>query len=162
MYYFGGQLDFKSEGNNILYYYYEGTRIKSTTLMNAATKQTKPATKMNKMDINKAQNKMSHISKVALCVTLKTINMETTGVLQSCEGCAVAKTKVKDIPKILTYKADHSAEQLCINISGPYKKSIIGNNFGHWSLMNIVGKVEIILLLENVIWLQRSHLLWLN
>ena len=69
--------------------------------------------------------------------------MEITGVLQSCEGCAVAKAEVKDIPKILTYKADHLVEQLSIKIIGPYKKSIIGNNFGHWSLMNTVGKLKL-------------------
>lgn len=96
MYYFGGQLDFKSEGNNILYYYYyyEGTRIKSTTLMNA-TKQTKPTTKINKMDINKAHNKISHISKVVLHVTIKQLTWRSLEFFSPVRGVQLQRQKLR-------------------------------------------------------------------
>jgi hypothetical protein len=43
------------------------------------------------------------------------------------------KAKTKAIPKFSTNKAEKPGEQLCVDISGPYKKSIIGNSF--WAIV---------------------------
>ena len=53
------------------------------------------------MDINEAHEKCEHIGNAALHTPLKTINTEATGVLISCEGCALAKAKNKAIPNTL-------------------------------------------------------------
>ena len=128
----GGQLEFMSKGSDVLYYY-EGVRTEPTTVMTAATKQTEPTVGVNKMDINEAHDKFGHIGEAALKATLKTIGLGTTGVLRSCEGCAVAKAKTKSIPKVAANKAEKPGERLCTDIGGPYKKSIIGNSF--WALV---------------------------
>ena len=128
----GGQLEFVSKGSDVLYYY-EGVRTEPTTVMTAATKQVEPTVNITKMDINEAHDKFGHIGEAALKATLKTIGLGTTGVLRSCEGCAVAKAKTKAIPKVAANKAEKPGERLCTDISGPYKKSIIGNSF--WALV---------------------------
>jgi hypothetical protein len=104
-----------------------------TTIMTAATNQVELTAKLTKMDINKAHDKFGHIGEVALRATLKVIGLGTTGVLWSCEGCAIMKAITKAIPKFSTNKAEKPGEQLCADISGPYKKSIIGNSF--WALV---------------------------
>ena len=86
-------------------------------------------TKQIKIDINKAHDKFGHIGEVALRATLKMLNIEATGSLTPCEGCALAKaSKAKAVPKFSTTRATHAGERLCTDISGPYKKSIIGSN----------------------------------
>ena len=64
---------------------------------------------------------------------MKTLNIEVTGSLTPCEGCAFAKAKAKAVPKFSTTRATHAGERLCTDISGPYKKSIIGSNY--WVLV---------------------------
>ena len=127
-----GQLDFKSNGKEALYYF-KGKRQESSNVMYADTQPARPVPSKTRMDINEAHDKFGHIGEAALRATLKTINTEATGVLRSCEGCALAKAKNKALPKISMNKAEKPGERLCTDISGPYKKSIIGNNF--WVLV---------------------------
>ena len=127
----GARLDFTSSEHNVLYYY-KGKRVE-TTAMSISTEPEKHVTEVTKMDINEAHDKFGHIGQAALCATLKAINIQTTGVLRSCEGCSIAKARTKNLPKISMNKAEHPGERLCTDISGPYKKSIIGNNF--WALV---------------------------
>jgi hypothetical protein len=61
------------------------------------------------------------------------LNVEVTGSLTPYEGCALAKAKAKAVPKFSTTRATHAGERLCTDISGPYKKSIIGSNY--WVLV---------------------------
>ena len=89
--------------------------------------------KDNKIDINDTHDRFGHIGEAALRATLKTINFQATGVLISCEGCAMAKAKTKAIPKTAQNMAEKPGESLCTDISGPYKKSIIGSNY--WILI---------------------------
>lgn len=127
-----GQLDFKSNEENALYYF-KGTRKDQTKVMYTETEQTTPTTVQTRMDINEAHDKFGHIGEAALRATLKSTGIEATGVLRSCEGCALAKARTKAIPKFSTHRAEKPGERLCTDISGPYKKSIIGNNY--WVLV---------------------------
>ena len=54
--------------------------------------------KMEKININNGHDHSGHIDESALRTTLKTINFQATGILKSCEGCALAKVKTKAIP----------------------------------------------------------------
>jgi len=85
------------------------------------------------MDINVAHDKFGHTSEAALRATLKSIGIETSGALQPCEGCALAKAKSKAVPKVATNKATMAGERLGADISGPYKKSIVGSTY--WILV---------------------------
>ena len=116
-----------SNEENVLYYI-KGTRKDQTKILYAHTEQTTTTTVQTWMDINKAHNKFGPIGKAALGTTLRTTSIEATGVLYSCERCALAKARTKAIPKISMHKAEKPVERLCKDISGPYKKSIIGNN----------------------------------
>ena len=138
-------IDFRSETNGVLYYF-RGKRAigeashaamttstvtnkdDNTTPDNKTTNQ-----KLEKIDINDAHDRFGHIGEAALRATLKTINFQATGVLKSCEGCAMAKAKTKAIPKTAQNRAEKPGERLCADISGPYKKSIIGSNY--WILI---------------------------
>jgi hypothetical protein len=66
--------------------------------------------------------------------------METTGVLHPCNGCLKAKAKSKGVPKITSNKATQCGEQLCADISGPYKKSLIGNDYWILVVDDFTGK----------------------
>ena len=59
------------------------------------------------------------------------LNVEVTGSLTPCEGCALSKAKAKAVPKFSTTRATHAGERLCTEISGPYKslslEAIIGS-----------------------------------
>ena len=90
-------------------------------------------TKCVVLDINTAHNIYSHIGEAALHSTLKAINVGVTGKLQTCEGCSLAKAKAKSVSKISTVMAAEPGKRLCIDISGPYKKSIICSNY--WILV---------------------------
>jgi hypothetical protein len=130
-------IEFKSEGKELLYYF-EGTRDLGTTetVMTSTTITQPPVitpAKKIKIDINEAHDKFGQIGEVALQATLKMLNIEVTGSLTPCEGCAFAKAKAKAVPKFSTTRATHAGERLCTDISGPYKKSIIGSNY--WVLL---------------------------
>ena len=73
-----------------------------------------------KMDINYAHGIYGHLSAAALRSTLKTINVEATGSLLACEGCALAKAKAKGVPKLTTTMATYAGERIYADISGPY------------------------------------------
>ncbi len=90
----------------------------------------KTTKKPTQIDINEAHDKYGHMSKASLRAMLKYLGIEPTGKIQSCEGCAlVAKAKAKAVPKVMTLKASTPAELLYMDISGPYKKSLIGSNY---------------------------------
>jgi len=84
-----------------------------------------------KKKVNHAHGIYGHIGEAALRTTLKTINVDVTGSLLACEGCALAKAKAKGVSK-LTSTVATAGERLYADISGPYKKSVIGNNY--WCL----------------------------
>jgi hypothetical protein len=68
----------------------------------------KPTPKKS-MDIKVAHG---HTSEAALRATLKSIGIETSGALQPCEGCALAKAKSKAVPsKVATNKATMAGER---------------------------------------------------
>ena len=130
-------IEFKSEGKELLYYF-EGTRDLGTieTVMTSTTTTQPPViipTKQIKIDINEAHDKFGHIGEVALRATLKTLNIEVTGSLTPCEGCAFAKARLR--PK--QYQSSLQQEQLmqvsvCVLTSaGPIKslslEAIIGS-----------------------------------
>jgi hypothetical protein len=52
---------------------------------------------------------------------------------RQCEACAYAKAKAKGVSKTTQMKANKKGERLFLDISGPYKMSIIGNKF--WVLV---------------------------
>ncbi len=85
------------------------------------------------ININLAHNVYGHIGKAALWATLKSIDVHPTGNLKACEGCAKAKARAKAICKTSHIKATEPGERLFTDISGPYKKSIIGSNY--WCLV---------------------------
>ena len=85
------------------------------------------------LDINTAHDIYGHIEEAALRTTLKSLNVELTGKLLLCEGCALAKAKARKVSKMSHTKAEHAGERLYVDISGPYKKSIIGSDY--WVLV---------------------------
>ena len=90
------------------------TPVKTTT--DSATSGTP-----KKMDINYAHGIYGHIGEAALRSMLKTINVEATGSLLACKGCALAKAKAKakGVPKLATTVATYAGERIYDNISGP-------------------------------------------
>jgi Reverse transcriptase (RNA-dependent DNA polymerase)/gag-polypeptide of LTR copia-type/Zinc knuckle len=52
---------------------------------------------------------------------------------KSCEACAYSKAKAKGVSKTSSNKAVQKGERLFMDISGPYKMSVIGNKF--WVLI---------------------------
>jgi hypothetical protein len=81
------------------------------------------------MNINEAHGKFGHVSEQALRATLQTINVQPTGTLRSCDACAMAKAKATKVSKISSKRATIPGERLFVDISGPYKKSIVGSNY---------------------------------
>ena len=81
------------------------------------------------IDINDAHDKYGHIGEAALRATLKSIGLEPTGTLLACSGCAQAKARAKNIPKFTSLKSTSPGERMYTDISGPYKKSLIGSNY---------------------------------
>jgi hypothetical protein len=81
------------------------------------------------MDINEAHAKYGHISEKALRATMQLVEVKPTGKLRSCDGCAMAKAKATKVSKISTTRATIAGERLFVDISGPYKKSIVGSNY---------------------------------
>ena len=93
----------------------------------------KATPKKKTIDINFAHDVYGHIGEAALRATLKSIDVHPTGNLRACEGCAKAKARAKAICKTSHIKATEPGERLFTDISGPYKKSIIGSNY--WCLV---------------------------
>jgi hypothetical protein len=89
----------------------------------------KPKKTPQDIDINDAHDKYGHIGEAALRATLKSIGLEPTGTLLACSGCAQAKARAKNIPKFTSLKATSPGERMYTDISGPYKKSLIGSNY---------------------------------
>ena len=58
---------------------------------------------------------------------MKSLGINITGLIDACEGYAIAKTKAKNVPKVTMNKATQPGKCLFTDISGPYKKSILGN-----------------------------------
>ena len=71
---------------------------------------------------------------------MKSLDIKMTGVMYICEGCALAKAKAKSVPKMTMSKATQPGERLCKDISGPYKKSILGNDYWILVVDDYIGK----------------------
>ena len=138
-------LDFISNGTDVLYYY-KGIRATTDSVMalETSTENENPKTskgdetmskaeKPKTIDINVAHDRFGHIGEAALRATLKSLSMNATGTIKICEGCVLAKAKAKGVPKVTLNKAIQPAERLYTDISGPYKKSIVGSNY--WILV---------------------------
>jgi len=146
---YDNELTFSCEDQGVLYYFKGKRTLQSETVLSihdSTTNRTPDPTPTNtktvtqlptanstkkptQIDINEAHDKYGHISEASLRATLKSLGIEPTGKIQSCEGCALAKAKAKAVPKITTLKASTPAERLYVDISGPYKKSLIGSNY---------------------------------
>jgi hypothetical protein len=94
----------------------------------------KNTSKFNKViDINDAHELFGHISDGPLKTLLRERNYVIIGDRRSCEACAYAKAKAKGVSKSPSKPADTKGERLFIDISGPYKKTVKGNQF--WVLV---------------------------
>jgi hypothetical protein len=92
-----------------------------------------PTSKFSTLDINTAHDIYGHVSEQALRDTFKSINTQLTGTLRTCEGCSLAKAKAKKVSKLSTTKSTVAGERIFVDISGPYKKSIVGSDY--WVLV---------------------------
>ena len=82
-------LDFKCDHSDVLYYF-QGTRgiyPGGSDILYAEV----ITTKLTSMDINEAHAKYGHIGEVAWRATMKSLGIKMTGVMYTCEGCALAK-----------------------------------------------------------------------
>ena len=86
----------------------------------------------NKIDINDAHDKFGHVRCKMLKRTAEKAGCILEGNSVLCEACSLAKARAKHVPKALKIKATKKGERLCINMSGPCKKSIAGNEC--WAL----------------------------
>ena len=130
------KVTFSCEGGGVLYYLraLRTTTTKTDVAMFLMQKQTVMFTaRRTPLDINTAHDIYGHIGEAALRTTLLSLNVELTGKLLSCESCALAKAKAKKVSKISTTKATYAGERLYLDISGPYKKSIVGSDY--WVLV---------------------------
>ncbi len=76
--------------------------------------------------------------------------------MYTCEGCAlVVKAKAKSVPKMAMSKATQPGERLCTDISGPYKKSILGNDYWILVVDDYTGKSWVSLVRRSHSLLQR-------
>ena len=131
------EIIFTCENDSVLYYLlehrvcYANVAMSTQTIRNSMEKN-KPA-KLQALDINSAHDIYGHIGEAALHSTLKAVGINASGSLKTCEGCSLAKAKAKPVSKLSTVKATDPGERLCVDISGPYKKSIIGSTY--WILV---------------------------
>lgn len=94
----------------------------------------KGSSKFNKViDINDAHELFGHISEGPLKTILREMKYVIIGDRRSCEACAYAKAKAKGVSKTPSKPAETKGERLYIDISGPYKKTVKGNQF--WVLV---------------------------
>ena len=85
------------------------------------------------IDINDAHELYGHVSEGPLRSILARNNYIVKGTKKTCEPCAYAKAKAKSVSKTASIKATEKGERLYIDISGPYKKSLIGSKY--WILV---------------------------
>jgi hypothetical protein len=81
------------------------------------------------VEINEAHEMLGHVGEKCLRETSKLFGWKLTGNLQVCAGCAAAKAKARAVPKMTQEKATTPGERLFIDISGPYAKSAVGNQY---------------------------------
>jgi hypothetical protein len=105
----------------------EGTKQAPAAQQNVRRTPTK--TSSQSINIIEAHDKYGHIGETALRATLKSLSVTVTGTLKSCEGLALAKAKAKKVPKTTLLKSTAPGERMYTNISGSYKKSLIGSNY---------------------------------
>jgi hypothetical protein len=88
------------------------------------------------IDINDAHELYGHLNYGVLKPLLELrryVIYEKGANKKQCEACAYAKAKAKGVSKTSLIKADEKGERLFMDISGPYKMSVIGNKF--WVLI---------------------------
>ena len=58
-----------------------------------------------------------------------------SGIMTACAGCAAAKAKARAVPKTTQEKSTVPGERLFVDITGPYAKSAVSNQYwlGHGS-----------------------------
>ena len=81
------------------------------------------------VEINEAHEMLGHVGEKCLRETSKLFGWKLIGNLQVCAGCAAAKAKARAVPKMTQEKATTPGERLFIDISGPYAKSAVGNQY---------------------------------
>ncbi len=83
----------------------------------------------NEWDINDAHDKMGHANESTLAQTIKSIGQSPTGTLQTCDGCARAKARQKNVSKHGKEHATKPGERIMFDTSGPYPESLGGNRY---------------------------------
>ena len=63
----------------------------------------------------------------------KSMNIILTGTKRTCNTCAYAKAKSRAVPKKTYNRSMKRGERLFVDISGPYKKSLVGSKY--WVLI---------------------------
>ena len=86
-----------------------------------------------KISLSRAHELYGHSSEQPLRKTLQRAGIATEGQYPNCTACMRAKAKAKGVPKSTTTVAQKPGERLFVDLSGPYKKSLIGSNY--WLLV---------------------------
>ena len=85
------------------------------------------------IDINDAHELYGHVSEGPLHEILKQRNYVVVGTRKTCEPCAYAKAKARAVGKTTEVQATSKGERLFIDLSGPYKKSLVSSQY--WVLI---------------------------
>jgi len=78
-------------------------------------------------------NKLGHPGVDKLRATAAQMNLKLIGTMDSCEDCALAKARQKNIPKLNPNRSSIPGERLYLDISGIKAKSMGGNKY--WVLI---------------------------
>ena len=81
------------------------------------------------VDINEAHAMLGHVGEKCLHDTAKLFGWKLSGIMTVCAGCAAAKAKARAVPKTTQEKSTVPGERLFVDISGPYAKSAVGNQY---------------------------------
>ncbi|MFM8622139.1 MAG: reverse transcriptase domain-containing protein, partial [Holophagaceae bacterium] len=103
---------------------------------NSAQKESTPEKPKPVIDINDAHELYGHLNYGVLAPLLEKrgyVIYQGGKNRKSCETCAYAKAKAKAVSKTSLIKATEKGERLFMDISGPYKMSLIGSKY--WVLI---------------------------
>ena len=126
----GGQLTISKDTDTPLFHLEAKAVAEQQGEVNS-NEQTQP--KKLQIDINDAHELYGHASEGPLREILKQRNYVVVGSRKTCEACAYAKAKAKAVGKTTRVKASQKGERLFIDISGPYKKSLVSSQY--WVLI---------------------------
>ena len=125
----GDKIEVKKDAENLLFYLEAKVNTMSEVYNNEERK--KPTTR--EIDINDAHVLYGHASEGPLREILRQRNYVAVGTRRTCEACAYAKAKAKAVGKTTKLKAQLKGERLFIDISGPYKKTLVSSKY--WILV---------------------------